>query len=351
MLHLSLLVGSLISATVACKILIYTMNTWRSWRVRRSLQLLGLCMPFSLLLFFSLMNLPAIIEDPEKTLFNRTSQAEWLAGLVSLLILLIIFAGAVLLALARIGLLWWYFWCRSWPAPSHFQLQLNRLKPHRFQVRLRIIHNPAPLAFTVSGWPGLRGLNWIIVSSGLVQAATEAELVTVFRHELAHVKRGDFWITWLAGFLRDAFFYLPTSHHLFKLWEADKEFACDEIAVGEGSNHLDLASMLIKVWEITLDKATPLNGKSILPGIFRPQGLTGLYNRPKTKSEASLLETRIRHLLWLNEDDLDLGKESITPQWWSYGLLFGSASLWLATVGMVNLIMVPLGCALGLNIY
>lgn len=350
MLHLSLLAGSLISATIACKILLYSMNNWRNWRVRRFLQLLGLCIPFSLLLFFSLMNLPAIIENPAKTLLNHTNQAEWLAGLVSLLLLLVIFAGAVLLNLARVALLWWYLWYRSWPTPPTLQLELNRLQPHRPQVRLRIIHNPAPLAFTVSGWPGLRSFNWIIISSGLVQVATEAELLTVFHHELAHVKRGDFWVTWLAGLLRDAFFYLPTTQHLFKLWEADKEFACDEIAVGAGSHQLDLASMLIKIWETTLDNTTPLPGKSKPPTIFRTPGLTGLNNRPKAKDEASLLETRIRLLMGLDEGSLAYSNQNTTPQWWSYGLLSGSASLWLVTVGVVNLIMLPLGCALGLNI-
>ncbi len=360
MLHLSLLVASLVSASLAARMLCLSTSIWQSWRIRRSLQLTGLFMPFSLLLFFSIMNLPAIIERPQQTIFDQANQAEWVAGFTGLLLLLGVFTAALFYNLYRLGLVWLYLLRRTWPAPSALQNQLDRLTPTGLAITLRIVHSAAPLAYTVSFLPGTRRPNWIIISSSLAQETSSIELASVLSHELAHVKRADFWIMWLAGFLRDAFFYMPAAHQLYELLAADKEFASDELAVvSHGIHHLDLALMLIKIWERALDDDSAVhqyhNHYHQPIAVDRAPGLTRLFARDNagSRTEAELLEQRIRRLMAAPPGQGSgyfsfTGRSSNTVvSWLPLGWLLGSVLLWSVTVVVINIVMLPLGCAIG----
>jgi Zn-dependent protease with chaperone function len=75
------------------------------------------------------------------------------------------------------------------------------------------------------------------------------EIESVLAHELGHMARHDYLMTLLATMLRDAFFYLPTSWAAYRELQADKELACDDLAVSVTQRPLALASALAKVWQ------------------------------------------------------------------------------------------------------
>ncbi len=81
------------------------------------------------------------------------------------------------------------------------------------------------------------------------------ELEAVLAHELEHIARHDFLVTWLATILRDAFFYLPTSWIAYRQLQQEKELACDDLVIGTTHRPLALASALTKVWLHALDGA------------------------------------------------------------------------------------------------
>jgi hypothetical protein len=71
----------------------------------------------------------------------------------------------------------------------------------------------------------------------------------VVAHELAHLRRGDMRLAWLALWLRDTFCYLPISRQLYQQLRHDQELACDDLAVAVTGRPLALASALAKVWQ------------------------------------------------------------------------------------------------------
>lgn len=105
-----------------------------------------------------------------------------------------------------------------------------------------------PVAFTC----GLRKPA-ILVSTWMLEHLDQRELEAVLVHELEHIARHDFLVTWLTTILRDAFFYLPTSWIAYRQLQQEKELACDDLVIGTTRRPLALASALTKVWLHALD--------------------------------------------------------------------------------------------------
>ncbi len=89
----------------------------------------------------------------------------------------------------------------------------------------------------------------VLLSTWMVEHLDRRELEAVLAHELEHVARRDYLVTWLATMLRDAFFYLPTSWAAYRQLQQEKELACDDLAAGATHRPLALASALAKVWQ------------------------------------------------------------------------------------------------------
>ena len=88
----------------------------------------------------------------------------------------------------------------------------------------------------------------LLLSTWMVRALDAQELAGVIAHELAHIARHDYAVVWLATVLRDTFWYLPTSRLAYRRLQAEKEPACDDLAVTLTERPLALASALAKVW-------------------------------------------------------------------------------------------------------
>lgn len=122
-------------------------------------------------------------------------------------------------------------------------IQLGSQRP-----RLLLYACDRPLAFTC----GLR-TPAILLSTWMLEHLDQRELEAVLAHEVEHIARHDFLVTWLATILRDAFFYLPTSWIAYRQLQQEKELACDDLVIGVTRRPLALASALTKVWLHALD--------------------------------------------------------------------------------------------------
>lgn len=79
----------------------------------------------------------------------------------------------------------------------------------------------------------------LLLPKGMVDAFEDAELRHVFRHELAHLKRGDVPMNWLLVVLQLLHWFNPAVWLAFARIRADRELACDALALsraGEGEN-------------------------------------------------------------------------------------------------------------------
>lgn len=71
----------------------------------------------------------------------------------------------------------------------------------------------------------------LLVPRGFGTQFNRNELRYVFLHELAHVKRGDLWLNWLVTLLQIVHWFNPLLWLGFVRLRADRELACDELAL------------------------------------------------------------------------------------------------------------------------
>jgi len=71
----------------------------------------------------------------------------------------------------------------------------------------------------------------LLLPAGFAQKLSPAELQFVLLHELAHVKRRDIPLNWLITFLQVIHWFNPLLWFGFARWRADRELACDALAL------------------------------------------------------------------------------------------------------------------------
>jgi len=155
-----------------------------------------------------------------------------------------------------------------------------------------------PLAFTCGIFHPT-----ILVSTWMLSHLDQQELEAVLTHELEHVARHDYLIIFLATILRDAFFYLPTSHMAYRQLQHEKELVCDDLTVRVTQRPLALASALAKVWlhiaetphlarlgaaQLLAEKGHPLNAR-IERLLAQQTTLDAQYSRTVTLSISALI--------------------------------------------------------------
>jgi len=120
----------------------------------------------------------------------------------------------------------------------------------------------------------------------MIEHLDHRELEAVLAHELEHVARHDYFVTWLATVLRDAFFYIPTSWIAHRQLRQEKELACDDLVIGITHRPLALASALTKVWLYSMNE--PLNVK-----LSAAQSIAGAKETINCRIERLLTKTEI----------------------------------------------------------
>jgi Zn-dependent protease with chaperone function len=217
-------------------------------------------------------------------------------GAAIVLGLWLIALGGLGLGVIRLALLTFAATLRSWPVGGEVQAIADRLArelgaPHT-RVRVRVCDQP--LALTYGFWRPT-----VLISMWMLDRLDRSELEAMLAHELGHVARQDFQVLWVAMVLRDAFFYLPTSRAAYRELHTEKEFACDDLAVGVTGQPLGLASALAKVWVHAL--SSPATG-STHPSLALAPSLLGARSHANLAHTA--IEGRITRLLDLPQPDI-----------------------------------------------
>jgi len=233
---------ALLAATVAGAVVLALLRRVGDWTRRRALQLAVLAAPLPGLA----LGIAAVHHATGRLCPIGAPPWDYRLDTVVVLLMELGAIGGLATGLARLLLLCAMLARRGFAAPDAVQARANALAD-RLGVRrprVRVCPRNSPLALT---WGLCRPT--VLLSTWMLARLDAEELDAVIAHELGHVLRRDFLIVALATVLRDAFCYLPTSRAAYRRLQAEKEPACDELAVQSTLRPLALASALARVWE------------------------------------------------------------------------------------------------------
>jgi beta-lactamase regulating signal transducer with metallopeptidase domain len=99
--------------------------------------------------------------------------------------------------------------------------------------RFKIKSPPALLESGSIGSPALHGLfrPRLLLPKGFAEQFSPVEMRYIFLHELAHLQRHDLALNWVMAALQAAHWFNPLIWFGFARWRADRELACDAIAL------------------------------------------------------------------------------------------------------------------------
>ncbi len=106
--------------------------------------------------------------------------------------------------------------------------------------RTGLTRGPALMECPAIASPALFGLfrPQLILPEGFLSRFSMQELRFVLLHELAHLQRRDLWSNWLATLLTILHWFNPFVWLGFARWRADRELACDAIALEAAGHNL-----------------------------------------------------------------------------------------------------------------
>ena len=90
----------------------------------------------------------------------------------------------------------------------------------------------------------------VVLPDALVRRMTAERMEHVVRHERAHVRHGDLWITLLAAVVRALFWFHPVARVLVRELVAVREELCDDAVVRAGCAPASYGSTLVRAAEL-----------------------------------------------------------------------------------------------------
>ena len=233
-MHTTLSLISLFSVTFGSFLALGSLHYLHNWSQRRRMQCFILAAPLLCLL----------IDIGELCLLSAFS---WntLVSVVLRLSMVLIALGALGLGVVRLALMAWFIARQKGGANPDLQAITESLAQRLTTPcpRMLLCASDRPLALTYGLFRPT-----VLLSTWMLDTLDQREREAVLAHELEHVARRDYLVTWLATILRDAFFYLPTSWIAYRQLHGEKELACDDLVVSATHRPLALASALVKVW-------------------------------------------------------------------------------------------------------
>lgn len=256
-MHTALGLGSMLLVALGAHLMLAALHRRSSWAGRRYVQLVVLAAPLASLGLgigglYHFAGRPCLLSAP---FWDQV--LGWLLPLGAALVALL----AVGLGCVRVVLLHHAVFRNGLPVPAALEERVRHSAAALGVPSPRIFlrASDAPLALVCgSRRPTL------VLSTWMIEQLDARELESVLTHELSHLARRDYPMAWLASVLRDAFFYLPTSRRVFRQIQAEKEFACDDLAVSVTGRPLALASALAKVWQQGLAPPTFVAGQALV---------------------------------------------------------------------------------------
>jgi beta-lactamase regulating signal transducer with metallopeptidase domain len=112
----------------------------------------------------------------------------------------------------------------------------------------------------------------ILLPASTLTGLTPEQIEMVLAHELAHIRRHDFFINLLQAFVETLMFYHPAVWWMSRRVRIERENCCDDLAVAVCGNPLQYARALTRLEELrdsALAVAVAANGGSLLDRIRR----------------------------------------------------------------------------------
>jgi len=116
----------------------------------------------------------------------------------------------------------------AYPASSHIESVFRSMATHYGAKKVRLlvlsgIYSPATFGC----------IRTVVLLPPLCLEQDERELTDIFRHELQHVSRHDFFFNNVAGFCKKLLFFHPALWYAMCRMELESELACDLAVVGD----------------------------------------------------------------------------------------------------------------------
>lgn len=145
-----------------------------------------------------------------------------------------------------------------------------------------------------------------VLSTELVDAATDEELTAVVLHEINHYRTGDVGHTMLVGLLNCVFFYLRPLRLLSQHWREETELACDAATAAHTGNPLALASAILRA------QGTPVRTNTL------PTIVLGF-----AEEAACSPQKRVERLLSYAEQTVNPAMETLPVRRWQWTVTTG----------------------------
>lgn len=248
-MHALLGLTSLLLVVLAGAVALSVIRRLRGWGARRDVQLAVLSAPLVSLA----LGIGGLHHFAGQVCWLGAPPWDYALGMLVPLGMGLLAIGGVAVGVFRLALMGRVLGRTSRPAAPELQALADTLAARvgARPTRVRVCTYDRPLALA----SGERRPT-LLLSTWMVDHLDAGELEAVLAHELGHVARRDYLVTWLAVVLRDAFFYLPTSRAAFGQLRRDSELASDDLAVAATRRPLALASALAKVWQQALGLTT-----------------------------------------------------------------------------------------------
>ncbi len=157
--------------------------------------------------------------------------------------------GVVLLSFRFAGtMVYLYRWRRrhTRPAPREEQAKLDALA-RRLGLRRRIALLLSDRIEVPSAWGVIRPV--VVLPASLVTGLSPAQIEGILLHELAHVRRQDYAVNLLQGFVETALFYHPAVWWVSSVVRREREHLCDDVAVAALGDPMPYARALLHLEE------------------------------------------------------------------------------------------------------
>ncbi len=89
----------------------------------------------------------------------------------------------------------------------------------------------------------------VLIPIGLINSLTADEVEAILIHELAHIRRRDYLVNLLQGFMEIVFFFNPAVLWISQLIKTERENCCDDLAVSQSNNKASYISALVSCEE------------------------------------------------------------------------------------------------------
>lgn len=157
-------------------------------------------------------------------------------------------------------------------AAPEWQRAATRLA-HALNLRraVQLLESAAVEVPTVIGW--LRPV--VLLPAATLTGLSTEQMEMILAHELAHIRRNDFFVNLMQAVVETLFFYHPAVWWISNRIRVEREHCCDDVAVSVSGNALVYARALTRLEELRVDDAQAFvaaNGGSLIGRIRRLAG-------------------------------------------------------------------------------